>query len=91
MNNTKENDQLNAVEEEIAGPLPEIPLEHDQILKGGGRFWDDVNGEYLPEDIVFAMLECKDKGMKLADLIFVDTDTSVRDRKTQQLNISGEE
>ena len=33
----EENDQLNAVEE-IAGPVPEIPLEYDQILKGGGRF-----------------------------------------------------
>ena len=33
----KENDQLNAVEE-IAGPVPEIPLEYDQIFKGGGRF-----------------------------------------------------
>ena len=48
----KENDQLNAVEE-IAGPAPEIPLEYDQILKGG-RFWDDVNGGYLPEDLVLA-------------------------------------
>ena len=28
----KENDQLNAAEE-FAGPTPEIPLEHDQILK----------------------------------------------------------
>ena len=28
----KENDQLNAVEE-IAGPVPEIPLEYDHILK----------------------------------------------------------
>ena len=37
----KENDQLNAVEE-VAGPVPEIPLEYDQILKGG-IFWDDVN------------------------------------------------
>ena len=49
----KENDQLNAVEE-IAGPVPEIPLEYDQILKEGGRFWDDVNGGYLPEDLVLA-------------------------------------
>ena len=49
----KENDQLNAVEE-IAGPLPEIPLEYDQILRGGGKFWDDVNGGYLPEDLVLA-------------------------------------
>ena len=49
----KENDQLNAVEES-ASPVPEIPLEYDQILKEGGRFWDDVNGGYLPEDVVFA-------------------------------------
>ena len=49
----KENDQLNAVDE-IAGPVPEIPLEYDQILKGGGRFWDDVNGGHLPEDLVLA-------------------------------------
>ena len=49
----KENDQLNAVEE-TAGPVPEIPLEYDQILKEGGRFWDDVNGGYLPEDLVLA-------------------------------------
>ena len=32
----KENDQVNAVEE-IAGPVPKIPLEYDQILKGGGK------------------------------------------------------
>ena len=44
---------MNAVEE-IAGPVPEIPLEYDQILKEGGRFWDDVNGGYLPEDLVLA-------------------------------------
>ena len=43
----KENDQLNAVEE-IASPVPEIPLEYDQILFGGRQFWDDVNGGYLP-------------------------------------------
>ena len=47
----KENDQLNAVEE-IAGPAPETPHEYDQILKGGGGFWDDVTGGYLPEDLV---------------------------------------
>ena len=47
-----ESDQLHSVEE-IAGPVPEIPLEYDQILKGG-RFWDDVNGGYLPEDLVLA-------------------------------------
>ena len=44
----KENDQSNAVEE-IAGPVPEIPLEYDQILKGGGKFWDDVNGGICPK------------------------------------------
>ena len=48
----KEKDQLHSVEE-IAGPVPEIPVEYDQILKGG-KFWDDVNGEYLPEDLVLA-------------------------------------
>ena len=47
----KESDQLHSVEE-IAGPVPEIPLEYDQILKDGGRFWEDVNGGYLPEDLV---------------------------------------
>ena len=41
--------------EEIAGPVPEIPIEYDQILKGGGKFWDDVNGWYLPEDLVLAL------------------------------------
>ena len=49
----KENDQLNAMEE-IAGPVPEIPLEHDEILKGRGKFWDNVDGGYLPEDLVLA-------------------------------------
>ena len=49
----KESDQLHSVEE-IAGPVPEIHLENDQILKGGGKFWDDVNGGYLPEDLVLA-------------------------------------
>ena len=49
----KENDQLNAVQE-IASPVPEIPLEYDQILKEGRRFWDNVNGGYLPEDLVLA-------------------------------------
>ena len=47
----EENDQLNAVEE-IAGPAPTISLEYDQILKGGGGFWDDVNGRFPPEDLV---------------------------------------
>ena len=49
----KENDQLNAVEE-IAGPVPEIPLEYDQSLKEGGIFWDDFKGGYLSEDLVLA-------------------------------------
>ena len=49
----KESDQLIAVEE-IPSPVPEIPLECDQILKGGGKIWDDVNGGYLPEDLVLA-------------------------------------
>ena len=48
----KESDQLHSVGE-IAGPVPDIPLEYDQILKGG-KFWDDVNGGYLPEDLVLA-------------------------------------
>ena len=48
-----EKDQLNAAEE-IAGPVPEIPLEYDQILKEGGRLWDGVNGGYLPEDLELA-------------------------------------
>ena len=47
----KENDQLNAVEE-IAGPVPEIPLSMIKIMKEGGKLWDDVNGGYLPEDLV---------------------------------------
>ena len=48
-----ESDQLNAVEE-IAGPVPQIPVEYDQILKVGGKFLDDVNGGSLPEDLVLA-------------------------------------
>ena len=40
--------------EEIARPVPEIHLEYDQILQAGGQFLDDVNGGYLPEDLVFA-------------------------------------
>ena len=49
-----ENCQLNAVEE-IASPVPEIPLEDDQILKEGGRSLDNVNGGHLPEDFVLAL------------------------------------
>ena len=48
----KENGQLNAVEE-IAGPAPEIPLEYSEILNGW-RFWDYVNGRYLPGGLVLA-------------------------------------
>ena len=40
--------------EEIASLAPEIPLEHDQLLKEGGRFWDDINDGYLSEDLVLA-------------------------------------
>ena len=47
------NEQLNAVEE-IAGSVPEIPIEYDEILNDGGGFWDDVHGGYLPEDLVMA-------------------------------------
>ena len=36
-------------------PSTRNPLEYDQILKGGGgKFWDDVNKGYLPEDLVLA-------------------------------------
>ena len=44
---------MNAVGE-IAGQVLEIIFEYDQILKGGGRFWDDVTGGYLPDDFVLA-------------------------------------
>ena len=46
----KEEDQMDTAEE-IPGLVPEIPLECEQILKGGG-FRDDVNDGYLPEDPV---------------------------------------
>ena len=81
----KENYHLNTVEE-IAGPVPEIPLEYDQLLMEGGRSWDDVNGGNLPEDLVLAarreemivpMQKCKGAGMKPFHLIWVDTDKSV--------------
>ena len=44
---------MNAVEE-IGGPEPEIPLEYDQVMNEGGRFWDAVNGGYLLADLVLA-------------------------------------
>ena len=47
----KESDQLHSVDQ-IAGPVPETPLEYDQILREGGKFWDDVTRGYLPEDLV---------------------------------------
>ena len=84
----RESDQLNAVEE-IAGPVPEIPLEYDQILKGGGKFLDAVNGVLAArrEEIdwvhsegvyeIFPMQKCKDAGTNPLDLIWVDTDKSV--------------
>ena len=49
----KENYQLHSVEE-IASPVPEIPLEYGQIVMKGGKFCDDVNGGCLPEDLVLA-------------------------------------
>ena len=50
----KENDQLNA-DQEIAGPVPEVPLRiRSNLERRRRRFWDDVNGEYLPEDLVLA-------------------------------------
>ena len=51
----KRSDQLHSVEE-IAGPVPEILLEYDQILKRGRKFSDDVNRGYLPRDLVLAAL-----------------------------------
>ena len=48
------SDQLHSVEE-IAGPVPEILLEDDQISKEG-KFLDHVNGRYLPRDLVLAAL-----------------------------------
>ena len=32
----------------------QAPLEYEGIFKAAGRFWDDVNGGYLPEDLVLA-------------------------------------
>ena len=49
----KESHQLHSVEE-IAGPVPVIPPEFDQIVKEGRKFWDDVNGGYLPKDLLLA-------------------------------------
>ena len=50
MKKLKENDQLNAVEE-IAGPVPEIPLEKDPILKE-----KEASGMMSMEDICLEIL-----------------------------------
>ena len=47
----KEDDHVDTAEE-IAGLVPEIPLECEQILKERGGFCDDVNDGRLPEDLV---------------------------------------
>ena len=60
---------MNAVEE-ITGPGPEIFLEYNQILKEGRRFWDDVNGGYLPEDLV---LVARREGIDLGYILKVFT------------------
>ena len=49
----KENDQLLPVEE-IAGRVPAVSIEYEQMLGDGGTCWDDVNGGDLPEDLVLA-------------------------------------
>ena len=38
--------------ERIAGSVPDIPIEYEQILKDRGGSWNDVNRSYLPEDSV---------------------------------------
>ena len=40
--------------EKLQVQYQKIPLEYDQILKEGRSFWDDVDGGYLPEDLVLA-------------------------------------
>ena len=34
--------------------MPEIPLEYEQLSKEVGGFLDNVNGGYLPENLVLA-------------------------------------
>ena len=41
----------------IAGPVPGPSIEYKQILRDGEGFWDEVNGGYLPEDLVLARRE----------------------------------
>ena len=41
--------------DEVAGPVPEfpeIPENYREMLEQGGGFWDDVNGGFLPTDLV---------------------------------------
>ena len=47
----KEDGELSAVAE-IAGSVPDIPIEYEQFLKDRGGSWNDVNRSYLPEDSV---------------------------------------
>ncbi|CAK0815838.1 unnamed protein product, partial [Prorocentrum cordatum] len=49
----RKDGELNAVDE-IAGPVPEIPIEYKEMLEKGGGFWDDVNGGFLPTEKVLA-------------------------------------
>ena len=48
----KENGWMIPEMQKIAGPVQEIPFGYGQILKDGGGFREDVNGGYLPEDLV---------------------------------------
>ena len=54
----KENDRLNAVEQ-IAGPVPEIPLEYDQILKGRRRIPGTMSTEDICQKISFWLPDVK--------------------------------
>ena len=40
--------------EEVAGPVPDIPIDYEAILREGGGFWDDFNGGWLPTYQVLA-------------------------------------
>ena len=53
MNTLKEDGQPSPVDE-IAGPVLESPEKYEEQSKQGGGFWDDVNGGYMPEDLVLA-------------------------------------
>ena len=56
--------------EEIAGSVPEIPLECEQIQKDGGGFWDVSNGGYLPEDLVLSVKRLNGYIMKVSTELF---------------------